>query len=298
MWCLFPSEPFDPKSVDSAFEAELQAAQRAGIETYLLNSEAIDEGAFDKATRRLPEASESQTAIYRGWMMTAPAYGALYDALARRRIILVNDAEQYRHAHHLPESYPVIHECTPKSVWTSSGSRFDLDEVMELLATFGDAPVVVKDYVKSQKHYWNEACFIPSARDREAVQRVTARFVELQGDGLVGGLVFREFVELEPLATHSKSGMPLTKEFRTFFLDHTPLITTEYWEEGEYQNEAPPRDLFGDAGARVNSRFFTMDVARRTNGEWVIMELGDAQVAGLPSRLDPNRFYQALADRS
>ena len=37
------------------------------------------------------------------------------------------------------------------------------------------------------------------------------------------GLVCREFVELEPLARHSKSGMPLTKEFRLFFLDARPF---------------------------------------------------------------------------
>src|SRR5262249_2955781 len=154
---------------------------RAGIETHLLDTEALDAGAFDRATRRLPAVAENRTAFYRGWMMAHAAYAALYDALARRRVILVNNAEQYRHVHHLPESYSVIRECTPKSVWTASGPRFDLEEVMDLLATFGDAPVVVKDYVKSQKHYWDEACFIPSARDREAVRRVTTRFAELQG---------------------------------------------------------------------------------------------------------------------
>jgi hypothetical protein len=52
-----------------------------------------------------------------------------------------------------------------------------------------------------------------------------------------------------------------------------------------------------DVAPRIESRFFTMDVARRTDGQWIIMELGDAQVAGLPERLDPNRFYEALAAR-
>jgi len=168
---------------------------------------------------------------------------------------------------------------------------------MEMLTPFGDAPLVVKDYVKSQKHRWNEACFIPSARDSEAVRRVASRFIELQDASLTGGLVFREFVELEPLTTHSKSGMPLTKEFRTFFLDNRPLVSIEYWEEGEYDNERPPSELFLDVAARVKSRFFTMDVARSNDRRWIIMELGDGQVAGLPDRLDPNRFYGALAAR-
>ncbi|HEY3063178.1 MAG TPA: ATP-grasp domain-containing protein [Chloroflexota bacterium] len=46
--------------------------------------------------------------------------------------------------------------------------------------------------MKSRKHEWNEACFIPSAADRAGAERVVKRFVELQGDDLAQGLVFRE----------------------------------------------------------------------------------------------------------
>ena len=37
-----------------------------------------------------------------------------------------------------------------------------------------------------------------------------------------------------------------------------------------------------------------MDVARRNNGEYMGVELGDAQVAGLPERAGPVDFYQQL----
>ena len=47
----------------------------------------------------------------------------------------------------------------------------------------------------------------------------------------------------------------------------------------------------------MKSRFFTMDVARRTTGEWIIMELGDGQVAGIPSRVSPASFYESLGAR-
>ena len=40
-----------------------------------------------------------------------------------------------------------------------------------------------------------------------------------------------------------------------------------------------------------------MDVAQRRDGEWLIVELGDAQVAGLPERADVRAFHQALRDR-
>ncbi len=77
MRVLFPSQPFEPKSVDSAFEAERKAAQEAGLETHLINAEALDEGAYETAVRRFPQVDVDQTAIYRGWMMTAPAYACL-----------------------------------------------------------------------------------------------------------------------------------------------------------------------------------------------------------------------------
>ena len=39
-----------------------------------------------------------------------------------------------------------------------------------------------------------------------------------------------------------------------------------------------------------------MDIAKKKNGEWIIMELGDAQVAGLPESVDCDQFYKKLAD--
>jgi ATP-grasp domain-containing protein len=47
----------------------------------------------------------------------------------------------------------------------------------------------------------------------------------------------------------------------------------------------------------VQSRFFTMDVAKRVDGGWMIVELGDGQVAGLPVRADVGAFYRVLAGR-
>jgi hypothetical protein len=37
-----------------------------------------------------------------------------------------------------------------------------------------------------------------------------------------------------------------------------------------------------------------MDIAKRRDGDWLIVELGDAQVAGLPAHADVDAFYEAL----
>ena len=72
------------------------------------------------------------------------------------------------------------------------------------------------------------------------------------------------------------------------------MYWTQYWEEGDYGDLQPPVEQFSDVAARVRSRFFTMDVARKVNGEWTIVELGDGQVAGLPDNADVSRFYSGL----
>ena len=123
---------------------------------------------------------------------------------------------------------------------------------------------------------------------------VVRGFVELQDEDLNEGLVFREFVDFEPLTEHSISGMPLTLEYRVFFLDGNPVFSTEYWDEGEYDDAQPAIEQFQRMAENVRSRFFTMDVAKQKGGGWMIVELGDGQVAGLPDHVEPSEFYSEV----
>jgi hypothetical protein len=292
---IFCEDPLRPGQPDQAFEAETQAVQMLGIAHGLISYEAlVNERRPARAVRRIAVAEPPWDALYRGWMLRPSEYAALHDALIAKGIRLLNSPSAYRHCHYLPDSYPIIEGCTAKSVWLPHSDGFSIDAAMPLLQAFGSGPVIVKDYVKSQKHYWHEACFIPSASDAGAVERVVRRFLELQGDSLNEGLVFREFVAFEPLAAHSRSGMPLTREFRMFVRDGEVLCCAPYWGEGLYEGAVPPAGAFSDVMRRVQSRFFTMDVARRRGGDWMIVELGDGQVAGLPPGIDAVEFYRTL----
>jgi ATP-grasp domain, R2K clade family 3 len=291
---LFPSEPFSPRRVDPDFAREMAAVEGLGWPAGLVDLEALqDEQDADRAVRHAP--TNVGLTIYRGWMLTPTQYSDLYTALARRGTVLINRPDQYRHTHYLPESYPVIASYTPHTVWLPTSEVPDFDVVAALLAPFGDAPIVVKDYVKSRKHEWEEACYIPSASDRAAVERVVRRFLELQGTDLNEGLVFREYVPFHRLGAHPKSGMPLSEEYRTFVLDGEPFLTTEYWEGTVYAGSPPPIEQFEVGLHAVDSRFFTADLAHTEAGPWKIVELGDGQVAGLPEHVDPTRFYGLFA---
>ncbi len=292
---LFCADPLDKRRVDSVYELEAAAASGQGVAYDLLDFEAlIDDGNASSAVRRVSAQSGPARGVYRGWMLRPERYALLFAALDDRGIELINDPEAYRRCHYLPGWYAALEETTPRSVWLETGPEVSIDRIMELLARFGSIPVVLKDFVKSRKHEWQEACFIPSASDRAAVERVVRRFIELQGEDLAGGLVFREFADLKKLGHHPKSGMPLTREFRLSFANHKPVACFPYWDDVEYGSEDVPVEQFDLIAKRVDSHFFTMDVAQRYDGSWLIIELGDGQVAGLPENAAVPAFYESL----
>ena len=218
----------------------------------------------------------------------------LYNALLGKNLALINDPDEYRFCHHLPESYEVIKDYTPKTTFKKLKSEYRIEDFQAEIEAFGDQPIIIKDYVKSQKHYWDEACFIPNAADKEKVDAVITRFLELQDADLNEGLVFREYAALEELTNHSKSGMPLTKEFRAFVKNGKVMAVYKYWDEGDYKNVEPIIEEFNEIIPEIKSNFFTMDIAKKRDGSWIIVELGDGQVAGLPDNADKDEFYNKV----
>lgn len=297
MKVIFCADPLDSKKVDMDYESEYRAAKELGFEVELMNFEdLVDMDNPELAVKKIKPSGELECAVYRGWMLKPDRYGELYNALKSRNIELINSPDNYKFCHYLPDSYDVIRNYTPNTIWFKRDQLSkSLDEVCEILIkTFGKTPVMIKDYVKSRKHEWEEACFIPDASDSIKVKRVVNRFLELQGDDLNEGIVFRQFLKLEFLTLHSKSKMPLTKEFRIFFLDGEPLQEFYYWDEGDYDELKLDLTLFVEVAKKINSRFFTMDIAKVENGGWVIIELGDGQVSGLPDNADLHEFYNRL----
>jgi hypothetical protein len=295
MRLVFCADPLDHSQPDELCRAEVVAAQKVGLDYALINYEALiyDDDPLT-ATHMIPPLETPQTVIYRGGMLKPQAYVALYDALHQKGWQLINDPAQYRYCLYLPQAYPLIADHAPRSVWIECGLEVPMGEVKTLLQYFGMKPVIVRDYAHSPKHFWAEACYIPVASDGEAVERVIKRFVELQGEDLEGGLVFREFVELDSVGKHPKSGMPLVLEYRVFWLDGEPVAVIPYWEQIRYEDLTPPINEFRGIAQTIRSRFFTMDVARRVDGEWIIMELGDGQVAEFPEHADPITLYRRL----
>ncbi|WP_338768121.1 ATP-grasp domain-containing protein [Bernardetia sp. ABR2-2B] len=296
MKIIYCDSIIDPKVIDSDYEAEQKAAQNAGFETYLLSFEKILEENIHSALRFIPQKEEKEIALYRGWMLKPKNYALLYSGLLDKNIQLINSPKEYEHCHYLPNSYSKIKEHTPLSNWLKLNDTIDFEQIYQLTSQFGESPIIIKDYVKSEKYYWEEACFIPNAADKEKVKSSVEKFIELRGKELNEGLVFRKFEKLEFLKKHSKSSLPLTKELRIFFLNKKILTIFNYWEEGEYGDTKLELEKFIQIAQHIKSIFFTMDIAQKTNGEWIIIELGDGQVSELPDNVDKNIFYTNLRE--
>ena len=81
-----------------------------------------------------------------------------------------------------------------------SGARKDAgdgrEELRQACARLGPGPAVLRDYVKSTKHYWDEAAYIPELGDQAAAWAIAARFRGLRDDDFTGGFVVRRFERL------------------------------------------------------------------------------------------------------
>ena len=73
--------------------------------------------------------------------------------------------------------------------------------------------------------------------------------------------------------------------------------TTAWPKEGPKQLWKADVGMGFSGMAVANSRLFTMDVARTKDGRWMILELGDGQVSGIPERVSADDFYRALRER-
>lgn len=292
---LFCESPLQANKVDEDFEDQFTSAKENGFQTLLFNFEdLISTDRVSFATKRIIQNKELVNVIYRGWMLTPKQYSMLYDDLLSKNFKLINSVEEYQNCHYLPNSLKFIESKTPKTVFEKFDTEKSLENLIEKSKIFGQKPVILKDYVKSEKHHWETACFVRNASDTDKLKKTINTLIELRDKYLNEGIVVREFVELNHLSTHSKSGMPLTEEYRLFFCNKKLVGIYDYWEEGEYKHAKPDTTAFERIAKQIESNFFSMDIAQQKDGELIIIELGDGQVAGIPDKANKNEFYKQL----
>jgi hypothetical protein len=282
MILLVPADPLRPARPDEHFAAEATAAAEAGLAVALVDHDALAEpGGARRAVARVPTGDGP--AVYRGWMLASGQYAAFADAVADRGVTLRTSAAQYRQAHELPGWYLAMAALTPASAWTQGGSR---EQFERACAELGPGPAVLRDYVKSMKHYWDQAAFIPDLADTDAAWQVATRFRELREEEFTGGFVLRRFERLT------------TAEARTWWIGGTCRLITAH---PDTPGEEPPGDLdtapLGPLIAALALPFITADLARRDDGAWRLVEIGDGQVSDRPASTPAMQLITAITAR-
>lgn len=113
----------------------------------------------------------------------------------------------------MPEALPLIAEESPVTVWMEGTA---MDRAWEITRPLAGGAMIWKDFVKSAKHKWDEACFIPAHASRDKFESVVSAFVRIRGGSMNRGLVFREFVDLMPVGRDVISGRTVFEEYRLF----------------------------------------------------------------------------------
>lgn len=336
---LFPSSPLQPKAVDESFGEEARAAKEAGFGISRVDLEILLGGEVKLAgIPEAKDDLGVRDMLYRGWLMKPEHYQALSAKLEWRLVtgpvayeIAYNLPRWYLlfGEGHTPRTLILpgntfdLDEVAAK-VWQTFQTRLSLTDqarvrayhdsfkpppeglgfhtghlIPELMELPGPRPVLLKDYLKSAKHRWFDACYIPDCQDQENVKRVTKNFLDIQGENLTGGLCFREFIPGKKIGVHSKTGMPLVNEWRAFLKHGRVIYRAPYWSEGDYTKGGEPSvGLIEELCAGLHDLpLVAVDLGER-EGEfspsWIIYEVNDGGSAGVPEGGDVGEFYRVL----
>jgi hypothetical protein len=262
---IVPAYPFSKTDIDPHYQREAVAAERLGITVLRLNFEELTDNGSVEIYGKIHEADNP--AFYRGWMISVEDYQILAEQLQDLGITLLTSPEQYQRGHTLPGWYPIMREFTPES-WHGP----DLSN-----ATY---PAIVKDYVKSAKHLWDEACYIPN---KESHDQVTQAFLDHRDTDIQGEIVLRKFI---PDLTG--------REIRSWWINGELMLLTPHPDNPEDEVVEVPTEVIENAMQALDLSCASVDFAERENGEWIVIEVGDGGVSDLAETIDAEVFYKLL----
>jgi ATP-grasp domain, R2K clade family 3 len=287
MKLLFCRNPEMKKLPDPVFEDEFEAAKESGFSCLLFGLDDFLARRSEQAFVQLP-AGQGETLLYRGWMMTEGEYRRLESACSERGYRLFTPASAYAEALYLPRHFSKLSELAPPTVWIEGTS---LDEAWRCARTLGHGPWIVKDFIKSAKQRWHEACFIPERVERSRFDEILQNFLSYRGENFAGGLVFKQYIPLRKIGDDAFGG-PQCEEYRLFYWKQKLLVASPY---SRFEGEVPDLERYTRIAQKLQSQFVTIDVARTQTGDWLLLEIGAGEVSALSPLLSPLAFYRALS---
>lgn len=188
--------------------------------------------------------------------------------------LLVHEAEHLR-CSTIEGWYPVLKDKTPYT------KVFDeLPPVEEILKDF-TFPVFIKGNRQTNRHKKSQ-CIIEDEKAYETLRN------EWKNDPILSWqkVAVREYIQLQTIdATSYPDMVPISYEFRFFYFEGKCMAYGPYWYMGhqytlDAEELAEVLKLTDWAAEKLAVIFPSIDVAKTASGEWIIIEVNDAQESG------------------
>jgi hypothetical protein len=277
---LLPCEPFNIKNPDPDFKKEYEALYRMDFKVFLYD---YDQFVNHNEIIANIDYSLSGDVILRSWMLNEEQYNRLYKSLNRNGFKLINTTEQYLNCHYYPNVYSKIKDYAPNSIWFRDITETNVRICRSLI----NNDIIIKDYVKSEKGLEDIFVLSKSLTNVEFFEQVQ-KFKNYRGKLFNEGIVFKEFVNLK------KYGVK-TNEFRIFVLNGKIISCSQNSDLGF--GDCPDTSFLKDIISNIDSNYFTIDIAEKEDGSWIILECGDGQVSGLSNDQSEYIYYASFLNR-
>jgi hypothetical protein len=251
------------------------AARLAGCRIYHIPKDFSECETAENALWHIPVQEEPTLAVWSGFIPSRERYEAVYTELLRKRVYLPNTPEQHLVALEFDRAYPLLQGLTPESLILTEPQEWQL--AGEKLGY----PVFVRGTARSRKAAGWKACVADSPHElAELVKGLFALPYRSRGRVIVRRLVPLRHSRL------SGEGFPLGREYRVFLYSDRVLGFGYYWEGDDplrnldAEEEKQMLAVARSAAQRVGVPYVIVDVGQVESGEWIVIEVGDAQFAG------------------
>lgn len=223
-----------------------------------------------------PTCDPPALGLWVGFIPPFERYTAIYEAAAAHGIRLLNTPAEHQMAMEFDRAYPHLEGLTPESATATT-----TEEAIAVAERLG-FPVFLKGAVKSNKEQGWAACV---AEDAARVERIVSPLLTHNGRSR-GRVIVRRLARLRQSGA-APGGFPLGREYRVFLYRQHVLAQGYYWDEHAdpfpltSEDAGAMRHVAVEAARRVGTPFLAVDVAQTVNGEWLVIEVGDAQFSGL-----------------
>ncbi|BAY83916.1 hypothetical protein NIES267_34100 [Calothrix parasitica NIES-267] len=253
-----------------------QAAQLLGCKIYYIPRDFQRCETAENALYHLPKYQEKITGIWIGFIPEFERYEAIYNAALEKNINLINTPSEHKKGIEFDLFYPYLQGLTPESIIiTSTEKSISAGSILGF-------PVFVKGAVQSKKQKGWKSCV---ANNQEELLQLTQYLLKLKY-GSRGKVILRKLVKLR-YQRLAPNGFPMGREFRVFICQQSIVGYGYYWHGSDNLSqlssleEKEVLELALLASQRLNIPYVAIDIGQLETGEWIVIEISDAQFAGV-----------------